>query len=47
MAQMLPVSLLDKFQGTLRQQVKKLLKWLLPLTAGINLFDAPMETSVC
>ena len=40
MAQTLPTSLLDAFQGSLKTSLEKALKWILPLTAGVALFDA-------
>ena len=41
MAQMLPASLLEVFQQDLSTSLKKALKWILPLTAGVHLFDVP------
>ena len=39
----LPSSLLALFQYSLKEQLYKGLKWLLPLTTGIYLFDAPFR----
>ena len=41
MAQALPASLLNVFQQDLSTSLKKALKWILPLTAGVHLFDVP------
>ena len=43
MAQALPVSLLDVFQQDLNISLKSTLKWMLPLTAGVHLFDVPFR----
>jgi len=43
MAQTLPASLLDQFQQVLNTSLKLALKWLLPLTAGVHLFDVPFR----
>jgi hypothetical protein len=40
-AQTLPVSLLDLFQKGLTNSLEMALKWILPLTAGVALFDVP------
>lgn len=42
MAQTLPASLLAQFQQVLNSSLKMALKWMLPLTAGVNLFDVPL-----
>ena len=41
MAQTLPASLLAKFQQILNPPLEMALKWILPLTAGVPLFDVP------
>jgi len=41
MAQTLPVSLLKVFQESLNTSLIRALKWMLPLTAGVALFDVP------
>lgn len=43
LCQSLPVSLLALFQSTRRQQVMAGLKLILPLTAGVHLFDVPFR----
>lgn len=43
MAQTLPVSLLNKFKQALNTPLEMALKWILPLTAGIHLFDVPFR----
>jgi len=43
MAQTLPVSLLAQFQHVLDTPLKMALKWILPLTAGVHLFDVPFR----
>ena len=43
LSQSLPVSLLAQFQQELKQQVKMGLKWILPLTTGVHLFDVPFR----
>ena len=43
LSQNLPGSLLVQFQKNFRQQLEMGLKWLLPLTAGIHLFDVPFH----
>ena len=45
MAQMLPVSLLNQFHETRDKRLKKMLRWMLPLTAGITLFDVPVSVN--
>jgi len=40
-SQTLPVSLLSQFAGSAQNQLKMALKRLLPLSAGIHLFDVP------
>ena len=37
----LPSSLLSLFAGPLSQQLEMSLRWILPLTRGVNLFDTP------
>jgi hypothetical protein len=37
----LPASLLDLFKQDLKTSLKMALKWILPLTAGVALFDTP------
>lgn len=41
MAQELPGSLLDVFEQDFNTSLKRALQWILPLTAGVNLFDVP------
>ena len=41
MAQALPASLLDVFEQDFNTSLKRALQWILPLTAGVNLFDVP------
>ena len=41
MAQTLPASLLAQFQQVLNTSLEMALKWILPLTAGVHLFDVP------
>ena len=41
MAQTLPVSLLTQFKQAANTSLEMSLKWILPLTAGVHLFDAP------
>ncbi len=43
MAQTLPASLLAQFQQVLNTSLKMALKWILPLTAGVYLFDVPFQ----
>ena len=43
MAQTLPAALLDQFQQVLNTSLKMALKWILPLTAGVYLFDVPFR----
>jgi hypothetical protein len=43
MAQTLPASLLNVFQQDLSTSLKKALQWILPLTAGVYLFDVPFR----
>ena len=43
MAQTLPVSLLAQFQSVLNKSLEMALKWMLPLTAGVHLFDVPFR----
>jgi len=43
MAQTLPVSLLAQFQHVLNRPLEMALKWILPLTAGVHLFDVPFR----
>jgi hypothetical protein len=43
MAQTLPVSLLAQFQHVLNIPLEMALKWILPLTAGVHLFDVPFR----
>lgn len=43
MALTLPVSLLDVFQQGFNTSLERALKWILPLTAGVALFDAPFR----
>ena len=43
LSEILPVSLLALFQGDLKQQLQRGLRWLLPLTTGIYLFDVPYQ----
>ena len=43
MTQTLPASLLDQFQQVLNTSLEMALKWLLPLTAGVYLFDVPFR----
>jgi hypothetical protein len=43
MAQTLPASLLAKFQQILNSPLEMALKWILPLTAGVHLFDVPFR----
>lgn len=43
MAQTLPASLLNQFKQTLNTPLEMALKWILPLTAGIHLFDVPFH----
>lgn len=41
MAQALPASLLAVFQQDFNTSLKRALQWILPLTAGVHLFDVP------
>ena len=43
MAQTLPASLLAQFQQVLNTSLEMALKWILPLTAGVHLFDVPFR----
>jgi hypothetical protein len=43
MAQTLPVSLLNVFQQGLNTPLEMALKWILPLTSGVYLFDVPFQ----
>ena len=43
MAQTLPASLLAQFQQVLNTPLEMALKWILPLTTGVYLFDAPFQ----
>ena len=43
MAQTLPASLLAQFQQVLTPPLEMALKWILPLTAGVYLFDVPFQ----
>ena len=43
LSETLPGSLLALFQGNLKQQLQMGLRWLLPLTSGIWLFDVPFR----
>lgn len=39
--QLLPSSLVSQFVGNLNKQLEMGLRWILPLTRGVNLFDTP------
>jgi hypothetical protein len=43
MAQTLPVLLLAQFQQVLNTPLEMALRWILPLTAGVHLFDVPFR----
>ena len=43
MAQTLPASLLAQFQQVLNTPLEMALRWILPLTAGVYLFDVPFQ----
>jgi hypothetical protein len=43
LSQSLPVSLLAQFKQSLKKQLQIALKWLLPLTSGVHLFDVPFR----
>jgi len=42
----LPSSLLNLFQQDEKSSLKMGLKWLLPLTAGVHLFDVPFQLTI-
>ncbi len=46
MALRLPVSLLDVFQQGFNRSLQMALKWILPLTSGVALFDAPFRLMI-
>jgi hypothetical protein len=43
MSQSLPVSLLALFEKTAKQSLEMGLRWVLPLTGGLHLFDVPFQ----
>jgi hypothetical protein len=42
----MPSSLLAKFKKNAEQSLALALKWLLPLTTGVALFDKPVEVKI-
>ncbi len=42
----MPCSLLAKFKKNAEQSLELALKWLLPLTTGVTLFDKPVEVKI-
>jgi len=47
MSQALPGSLLALFEKSEKQALALGLRWLLPLTGGVHLFDVPFQLKVC